>query len=203
MGEGFLKHVLLFLFASTLVLHHFVNLKLTEIHWNIYSQFILCVFYLCFTKFGTVTTDVFKPLDILIYRGFFSCISWTKKYFCSYFLLWKMKFPHNRNLQNQLESVRGLLTLDQLILWLYFLYWLDMINFAFNKYIKSTVKSIVFGTNYISRKRKVRECLKLLCFSQCKNMWDLSRFKGTHVGSSPLWNCLLWNFGYVFLDWCD
>lgn len=42
-GEGFFKHMLLFVFTSSLVLRHFVNPKLTEIQWNIYLQFILYV----------------------------------------------------------------------------------------------------------------------------------------------------------------
>lgn len=132
-GEGFFKHMLLFMFTSSLVLHHFVNPKLTEIQWNI--QFILYVIYFCFSAFGNIATDVPKPLDILASSGFFGCTSCTKQYFPSYILLWKRKTPHNRDLQNQLESVRDLLTLDQFTSLLYLWHWLDMVKFVFNKHI--------------------------------------------------------------------
>lgn len=45
--EGVFKHMLLFMFTSSLVLRHFVNPKLTEIQWNI--QFILYVISLFFS----------------------------------------------------------------------------------------------------------------------------------------------------------
>ena len=134
-GEEFFKHVLLFMFTSSLVLHHFTNPKLTEIHWNIYLQFILYVISFCFSAFGNVKTDVPKPPDILMYSGFFSYTSCIKQYFPGYILLWKRKTPYNRDLQNQLENVTELLTLDQLISLLCLCHWLDMAKFVFNKYI--------------------------------------------------------------------
>lgn len=134
-GEGFFKHVLLFMFTSSLVLQHFVNPKLTELHWNIYLQFILYVMSFWFSAFGNVTTDVPEPLDTLIHSVFFSCTFWTKQYFSSYTLLWKRTIQQSRDLRNRLESVRDLLIFDQLISWLHSWYWLHMANFVLNKYI--------------------------------------------------------------------
>lgn len=127
--EGLFRLRLLFMFTSSLVLHHFVNPKLTEIHRNIYLQFPKEI-YFCFSAFGNVTTDVPKPLDVpIVFHLWF--LNYT--ILCQTHSSVERKIPRNRDLQNQLENVRDFLISDHIISCLW--HWLDMAMSVINKYI--------------------------------------------------------------------